>query len=72
MRSKWANITDHPIAIGAVFPAVLFLETAVMQTVHTNKKVPMASIKKADPNGKLGVTILLPNKKGGAAEAENK
>ena len=39
------------MAIGAILAAMLFFETAVMQTVQTNKKVPMASIKKADPMG---------------------
>ena len=54
------------MAMGAIFAAMLDLLTAVMQTVQTKRKVPIASIKKAEPRGKSGVTVLAPNRNGGA------
>ena len=54
-----------------MFDAMLFLETAVMQTVQTNKKVPINSMIKAEIIGSSEVTMLDPNRKGGAVHQIN-
>ena len=54
------------MAMGAMLPVMDLLETAVIQTVHTHRKVPTSSIKKDAPIGKSGETKLDPNKKGGS------
>ena len=68
MRSKWANRTDQPMAMGAKLPAIDFFETAVMHTVQTKRNVPSNSITNAEPSGNSLETKFDPNRKGGAAE----
>jgi hypothetical protein len=65
INTMCANMTDHPIAAGAMLSAMFFLYTAVKRTVKTNRKVPTLSKRKALPMVTEGVRKLEANLNGG-------